>query len=96
MRFAPIPDNESIRLAAVRAAVCSYAPREERFDRITRTAKRLFETPIALITIVEEDEQWFRSVQGLDVPHTPTRHFILWSCGGILFAAGDSRCSDRP
>jgi GGDEF domain-containing protein len=71
MRFAPIPDNESIRLAAVRAAVCSYAPREERFDRITRTAKRLFETPIALITIVEEDEQWFRSVQGLDVPHTP-------------------------
>ncbi len=71
MLAAPTPTNESLRLAAVRAAVCSYAPREERFDRITRTAKRLFETPIALITIVEEDEQWFRSVQGLDTPHTP-------------------------
>ncbi|MBX3587327.1 MAG: GAF domain-containing protein [Ramlibacter sp.] len=68
---APIPAQEGLRLAAVRAAVCAYAPREERFDRITRTAKRLLQVPIALITIVEEDEQWFRSVQGLDEPHTP-------------------------
>ncbi|MCW5650757.1 MAG: GAF domain-containing protein [Ramlibacter sp.] len=71
MIAAPIPANEPMRLEAVRAAVCAYAPREERFDRITRTAKRLLQVPIALISIVEEGEQWFRSVQGLDEPHTP-------------------------
>ncbi|MDO9358954.1 MAG: GAF domain-containing protein [Polaromonas sp.] len=70
MLAAPIPDNDSLRLDALRAAYCAYAPREERFDRITRTAKRLLEVPISLISIVEQDEQWFRSVQGLDVDHT--------------------------
>ncbi|MDO9404247.1 MAG: GAF domain-containing protein [Polaromonas sp.] len=70
MLAAPIPDNEPVRLHALRTAYCAYAPREERFDRITRTAKRLLQVPIALISIVEKDEQWFRSVQGLDVDHT--------------------------
>lgn len=50
--------------------MCAFVPREERFDRITRLAKRLMHAPIALISIVEEDQQWFRSVQGLDVDHT--------------------------
>ena len=71
MLAAPIPDNDSERLDALRAGFCAYAPREERFDRITRTAKRLLQVPIALISIVEQDEQWFRSVQGLEVDHTP-------------------------
>lgn len=68
---APIPENDTQRLAALRETNCAYAPREERFDRITRTAKRLLNVPIALISIVERDEQWFRSVQGLEVDHTP-------------------------
>ncbi len=70
MLSAPIPDNDSERLDALRGGFCAYAPREERFDRITRTAKRLLNVPIALISIIEEDEQWFRSVQGLEVDHT--------------------------
>jgi len=71
MRTPPIPENEALRLDALRTACCAYAPREERFDRITRTAKRLLHVPIALISIIEQDEQWFRSVQGLEVAHTP-------------------------
>lgn len=71
MRAAPFPHNESERLQALRAGHCAYAPREERFDRITRTAKRLLQVPISLISIIEQDEQWFRSVQGLEVAHTP-------------------------
>lgn len=71
MLAAPIPDNDAQRLAALRGNFCAYAPREERFDRITRTAKRLLDVPIAIISIVEQDEQWFRSVQGLEVDHTP-------------------------
>jgi GGDEF domain-containing protein len=71
MRAPPIPENEVLRLDALRSAYCAYAPREDRFDRITRTAKRLLHVPIALISIIEQDEQWFRSVQGLLVAHTP-------------------------
>lgn len=71
MKAAPFPDNEDQRLEAIRAAGCAYVPREERFDRITRTAKRLLQVPIALVSIVEQDEQWFRSVQGLEVSYTP-------------------------
>lgn len=71
MKTPPLPENETQRLSALRAASCAYAPREERFDRITRTAKRLLHVPIALVSIVEQDEQWFRSVQGLEVAHTP-------------------------
>lgn len=71
MRAPPVPANEALRLDALRRAYCAYAPREERFDRITRTAKRLLHVPIALISIIEQDEQWFRSVQGLEVAHTP-------------------------
>jgi GGDEF domain-containing protein len=71
MRAPPVPENEVLRLDALRSAHCAYAPREDRFDRITRTAKRMLHVPIALISIIEQDEQWFRSVQGLEVAHTP-------------------------
>jgi GGDEF domain-containing protein len=70
MLAAPIPVNDTGRLHALREGFCAYAPREERFDRITRTAKRLLNVPISLISIVEQDEQWFRSVQGIEVDHT--------------------------
>jgi hypothetical protein len=47
----PIPDNEAERLAAMDQALCAFVPREERFDRITRTVRRLLNVPIALISI---------------------------------------------
>jgi GAF domain-containing protein len=64
-QIAPIPDNEAERLAALRAAMCAYVPREERFDRITRMAQRMLHVPMAMISIVEDDVRWFRSVQGV-------------------------------
>ena len=64
-QIAPIPDNEAARLAALRSAMCAYVPREERFDRITRMAQRMLHVPMAMISIVEDDVRWFRSVQGL-------------------------------
>lgn len=71
MIAAPTIENEPERARAIDGAMCSLVPREERFDRITRTVMRLLEVPIALISIVDEDIQWFRSVQGLDVAETP-------------------------
>ena len=47
-----------------------YTPAEERFDRITRVAKRLFDVPIVLISLVNEGSQWFKSCQGLTVSET--------------------------
>jgi GAF domain len=67
---APVPDNDTERVVALRAAMCAYVPREERFDRITRMAQRMLHVPMALISIVEDDVQWFRSAQGLAIPET--------------------------
>jgi len=69
-QISPIPDNEAERIAALRSAMCAYVPREDRFDRITRMAQRLLNVPIVLISIIEDDVQWFRSAQGLEVAET--------------------------
>ncbi len=66
-QIAPVAGNEEERLAALRAAMCAYIPHEERFDRITRMARRMLHVPIALISILEDDTAWFRSAQGLSV-----------------------------
>ena len=68
--ISPIPDNEAERTAALQSAMCAYVPREDRFDRITRMAQRLMHVPIVLISIIDDDVQWFRSAQGLDVAET--------------------------
>ena len=68
--ISPIPDNEAQRIAALQSAMCAYVPREDRFDRITRMAQRLLHVPIVLISIIDDDVQWFRSAQGLTVPET--------------------------
>lgn len=44
---------------------------EERFDRLTRLAKRLFNVPIALVSLVDADRQWFKSSVGLAALQTP-------------------------
>ncbi|MHA3735645.1 sensor domain-containing diguanylate cyclase [Pseudomonas sp. Eth.TT006] len=64
------PANETVRIQALHGLKLDSAP-EERFDRLTRLAKRLFNVPIALVTLVDKDRQWFKSCVGLDVNETP-------------------------
>jgi signal transduction histidine kinase len=45
--------------------------RDERFERLTRLAARLFKTPFALISLVDRHRQWFKSTAGLDMWETP-------------------------
>ena len=52
-----------------RYAILDSAP-EESFDRITRIAKKVFDVPIALISLVDENRQWFKSKQGLSICET--------------------------
>ena len=56
-----MPPDESVRLATLRSlSILDTAP-EERFDRLTRLAKRIFRVPIALITLVDVDRLWIKS-----------------------------------
>jgi len=78
-----IPAQEIERLKALRASALLDTPAEERFDRLTRLAKRIFDTRIALLSLVDVDRQWFKSRQGLDVPETGR---TLSFCGHAILA----------
>ena len=77
-------------------------PAEERFDRITRIAQKLFNVPIALVSLVDTKRQWFKSRVGLDAADTPRDisfcgHAILQP--DIFFvpdASRDQRFVDNP
>lgn len=64
----PIPDNEPQRLQAVRSYdILDTAP-EVDFDALTRVAAHVFETPAAVVGLLDSDRLWFKSRFGLDVP----------------------------
>jgi predicted PurR-regulated permease PerM/methylmalonyl-CoA mutase cobalamin-binding subunit len=65
MTPAPIPDDEEERLAALTALNLLDTDAEAVFDRITAKLARVFEVPIALITLVDRDRQFFKSQTGL-------------------------------
>lgn len=97
-----IPHNESTRLATLKSLKVLDTPAEERFDRVTRMAKRMFRVPIALVSLVDENRQWFKSAQGLEASETPRNvsfcgHAILGD--GIFLipdALADRRFADNP
>ncbi len=66
-----IPANEDARLAALRATGVLDTPPEERFDALTRLAQQTFRVPIAMVSLVDADRQWFKSKVGVDANETP-------------------------
>ncbi|SER80624.1 PAS domain S-box-containing protein [Vreelandella subterranea] len=64
------PDNEPQRLAAVHALRVLDTPAEAAFDRLTQLARELFDVPIAIISLVDEHRQWFKSHPGFDITQT--------------------------
>ena len=70
MPSAPIPRNESQRLAAVRRINLLDTPREERFDRITRLAARMLKVPMAQISLIDKDRQFYKSNYESDATET--------------------------
>lgn len=75
------PINEAERLHALKALQILDTSNEERFDRITRMAAQMFDVPIALVSLVDADRQWFKSTQGLDITELP-REFSF--CGHTI------------
>lgn len=91
------PDNEENRLNALHSLNVLDTPPEERFDRLTRLAKRMFDVPIALVSLVDDDRQWFKSCIGLSVSETPRDisfcgHTIL---GNDIFIIPDTHTDER-
>ena len=68
MKAPDIPADEAQRLSQLRALNIMNTTAEERFDRLTRLARRLFDVPIALVSLLEADHQWFKSAQGFAPP----------------------------
>lgn len=98
----PTPVDELLRLETLRNLKILDTESEERFDRVTRLAKRVFGTPIALVSLVDNDRQWFKSRQGLEAAETSREisfcgHAILDSEPMVVEdARQDTRFSDNP
>lgn len=97
-----IPVDEQERLKQLRSLAILDTLPEERFDRVTRMARRLFGVPIALVSLIDENRQWFKSCFGLDVSETERRvsfcgHAIL-NKGALVIenATQDERFADNP
>ena len=74
---------EAERIAALKhTGLLDTAP-EERFDRITRMARDHFKMPIALVSLVDVDRQWFKSRIGTDLTETPRADAL---CGHAVLA----------
>ena len=102
MESAPIPSDEALRLAALqRYAALDVLPSSS-FDEITRLAARIFDVRIALVSMVDAQEQWFRARFGLDVSRTSRDisfcgHAILGDdVMVVLDALDDDRFVDNP
>jgi CheY-like chemotaxis protein len=99
---AQMPENEDARLAALKKLKILDTDPEERFDRITRIASESFDVPIALVSLVDRDRQWFKSCIGLSVKETPRdmalcAHAILEDQVLIVpDALFDPRFADNP
>jgi hypothetical protein len=68
---APLPPDEEQRLAALGRLKVLDTPPEERFDRLTRMARERLRVPIALVSLIDRDRQWFKSASGLELEQTP-------------------------
>ncbi|MBD2438410.1 response regulator [Nostoc sp. FACHB-110] len=94
---APLPANETQRIESLLEYKILDTPSEDAFDDLTRLASYICGTPIALITLVDQNRQWFKSNFGLDALETPRNvafcaHAILKS---DVLIVPDARLDDR-
>ncbi len=67
----PLPPDEEDRLSALKATEILDTAPEEAFERIVDLALSVFDVPIAVVSMVDRERQWFKAVRGLPVRETP-------------------------
>ena len=78
--------TEANRIAALRSLALLDTPPSEAFDRVTRLVAKIIDVPIAMVSLVDESRQWFKSRFGLDFAETPGvtyRCVLTWSRSGV-------------
>ncbi len=102
MEQAPIPSNEGSRLETLRAYEVLDSGPEQSYDRIVQIASQICDTPIALVSLVDESRQWFKASVGLDAKETARD---ISFCGHAVAAGAtltvedatkDPRFADNP
>lgn len=102
MQEAAIPKHEPERLEALRDCEILDTLPEQGYDDLTFLASQLCDTPIALISLIDADRQWFKSNQGLGATETPRN---VSFCGHAILddkimvvndASEDQRFCDNP
>lgn len=102
MKIPPIPPDEENRLRVLHSLNILDTPVEERFDRVTRLVKRMFNVPFSVVSLIDKDRQWFKSTAGIDVKESPRE---LSFCGHAILGneiliisdtTQDERVQDHP
>ncbi|MCB5185889.1 PAS domain S-box protein [Methylobacillus gramineus] len=102
MPAALLPPNENERIAMLHALALLDTPAEEVFDRITRVVAHTLHVPIALVSFIDSDRQWFKSKVGIDVSETSREvafcaHAVYETSSLVVpDATLDARFSDNP
>ncbi len=102
MKFAPIPPDETARLCSLAEYNVLDTPPEQLFDDLTALAAFICGVPFALVSIVDENRQWFKSAHGIEAVETPRD---ISFCGHVVAlgealyvpdALQDERFHDNP
>eukprot|EP01035_Chromulina_nebulosa_P063523 gene63523-86894_t len=100
----PIPANDAERVATLRSLGVLDTPPEPDYDDLTKLAAQICDVPIALISLIDADRQWFKSKVGLSSPETSRRnsfcaHAIIEPRPELFIVPDahlDARFSDNP
>jgi diguanylate cyclase (GGDEF)-like protein len=87
----PLPVDEATRVRTLRALSILDTPRERRFDRFATLAANLFDVPVAAVSFIDADRQWFKSAIGLEVSEVPRQSAI---CSRTILQPGPTVISD--
>ncbi|QHI96613.1 GAF domain-containing protein [Xylophilus rhododendri] len=102
MTPAPLPPDEAQRLRALHELLLLDTPAEEKFDRVVRFAAEQLDVPFALVSLVDENRQWFKARHGVQSTETPRdiafcAHAILEPEMFVVEDASlDERFADNP